>query len=85
METYNDSDDNGRSIVLDGDKDQDIQSDTKHAAGQLDPEGNEEVELEGVVIVIHNMLLEKYYIRRGMMKLEWSQQMMKLALMKRRA
>ena len=62
METYNDSDDNGLAIVMDGDEDQDIQNDTEHAAGQVDLEGDEEVGLEGVVIVIQNMLLEKYYI-----------------------
>ena len=78
METYNDSDDKGLAIVMDGDEDQDIQSDTEHAAGQVDLEGDEEVGLEGVVIVIQNMPLEKYY--RGMMKLEWSEQMMKLSL-----
>ena len=62
METYNDSDDNGLAIVMDGDKDQSVQSDTEHAPGQVDPEGDEEVRLEGGVIVIQNMLLEKYYI-----------------------
>ena len=62
METYYDSDDNSLAIVMDGDEDQDIRSDTEHAAGQVDPEGDEEVGLEGVVIVIQNMLLEKYHI-----------------------
>ena len=48
---------------MDGDEDQDILSDTEHAAGQVDPEGDKEVGLEGVVvIVIQNMLLVKYYI-----------------------
>ena len=62
METYYDSDDNSLAIVMDGDEDQDIRSDTEHAAGQVDPEGDEEVGLEGGVIVIQNMLLEKYHI-----------------------
>ena len=62
MESYNNSDDNGLAIVMDGDKDQSVQSDTEHAPGQVDPEGDEEVRLEGGVIVIQNMLLEKYYI-----------------------
>ena len=42
METYNDSDDKGLAIVMDGDEDQDIQSDTEHA-GVVDTERNEEV------------------------------------------
>ena len=42
MESYNNSDDNGLAIVMDGDDDQDIQSDTEHA-GVVDPERNEEV------------------------------------------
>ena len=46
METYNDSDDNGLAIVMNGDVDQDIQSDTENAAGQVDPEGDGEVGLE---------------------------------------
>ena len=43
METYTDSDNNDLAKVMDGDEDQDIQSDTEHAAGQVDSEGDEEV------------------------------------------
>ena len=45
MDSYNnfDSDDDGLAVVMDGDEDQDIQSDTEHAAGVVDLEGDEDV------------------------------------------
>ena len=46
MDTYNDSesDDDGLAVVVDGDdEDHDIESDTEHAAGIVDPEGDEDV------------------------------------------
>ena len=46
METYNDSDDDCLAIVMDWDENKDIQSDTEHAARQVDQEGDEEVGVE---------------------------------------
>ena len=46
IDTYKDSesDDDGLAVVVDGDdEDQDIESDTEHAAGVVDPEGDEDV------------------------------------------
>ena len=46
MDTYNDSesDDDGLAVVVDGDdENHDIESDTEHAAGIVDPEGDEDV------------------------------------------
>ena len=46
MDTYNDSesDDDGLAVVVDGDdENHDIESDTEHAAGIVDPKGDVDV------------------------------------------